>query len=156
MSAGLQAILTLLNLVSFFITLSNKTPGTVTCFRSNLPPSKSLSTRLYDHITSLVNVTRIVCKLIQHIWHRGMECSLQCMGWQYAAAHARRTQNQTTVSYHLWCGVKCAALTMSLTAAYGNWCAWPSASASVSSTPFVMQSIGDCLLFFQKPEHKLH
>lgn len=137
MSAGLRTFQTVLNLISLFVTFSKKTHRTVPCIRPKLLPSKSLYTCLCDYIPICVTATPIVCKLIKHLSLREMQYPLQSTDWRCDAAHARRTQNPTTVSCHLWCGVKCVALTMLLTAAYGNWCAWPSATASVSHLPFV-------------------
>jgi len=132
MSVRLQAFLTVLNFVSLLVTFSKKTHGTVPCIRPKLPPSKSLSTRLCDYVPICVNATPTVCKLIKRLSLRDMQYPLQSTVWRCDAAHARRTQNPTTVSCHLWCGVKCVALTMSRTAAHGSWCAWPSARESVS------------------------
>jgi hypothetical protein len=155
MSAGLQAFLTVLNLVSIFVNFFKKTHGTVPCIRPKLPPSKSLSARLCDYIPICVNATPIVCKLIKSLSLRDLQYSLQSTDWRCVAAHARRTQNPTTVSCHLWCGVKCVALTMSLTAAYGNWCAWSSDSANVSRLPFVQRFMRECLCLFQKTRTKV-
>ena len=154
MSAGLQALLTVLNLVSIFVTCSKKTHRSVPCIRPNLLPSKSLSTRLCYHIPICVNATPIVCKLIKRLSLREMQYPLQSTDWRCDAAHARRTQNPTTVSCHLWCGVKCVALTMSRTAAYGNWCAWPSARANVSRLSFVQHFIEECLRLLKKKQNK--
>ena len=129
-----------------------KTHGTLRCIRPKVLPSKSLSTRLCDYIPMGVNAAPIVCKLIKRLSLREMQYPLQSTDWRCDAAHARRTQYPTTVSCHLWCGVKCVALTMSLTAAYGNWCVWPSARANVSRLPFVQHFIVKCLPYLKKPE----
>lgn len=150
MSARLQTILTVLNFVSLLVTFSKKTHRTVPCIRPKLDPSNSLSTRLCDYILISVNATPTVCKLIKCLSLREMQYLLQYTDWRCDAAHAQRTQNPTTVSCHLWCGVKCVALTMSRTAAYGNWCAWPSARESVSRLPFVQHFIWECLRYFKK------
>lgn len=124
------------------------------CIRPKLLPSKSLSTSLCDYIPICVTATPIVRKLIKHLSLREMQYPLQSTDWRCDVAHARRTQNPTTVSCHLWCGVKCVALTMSLTAAYGNWCAWPSATASVSRLQFLQHFIGECLRLFKNENQK--
>lgn len=105
---------------------------------------------IFDQIPIWVGAMHIITrKLIQHHWLSGMEYILQFTGWLCGAAHARRTQNPTTVSCRLWCGVKCVALTTSRTAVCGNLCVWPNASASVSSRPFATQSLENVFVYFK-------
>jgi hypothetical protein len=151
---GLQVFLTVLNFVSLFVTFSKKTHGTLPCIRPKLLHSEPLSSRLCDYIPICVNATSIGFKLTNHLSLREMQYPLQSTDWRCDGAHARRTQNPTTVSCHLWCGVKCVALTTSLTAVYGNWCAWPSATASVSLLPFVQHFIGENLYLLKKKQYK--
>jgi len=77
MSAGLQAILTVLNFVSLLVIFTKKTHGAVPSIRPKLPPSKSLSIRLCDYILICVTATPIVCKLIKRLSPREMQYPLQ-------------------------------------------------------------------------------